>query len=112
MCSSAGASPLRWGPVAPAEVDRICQLLGGAGRPLPPGLHVRVGCNAGGIEFFATVKDGAAVFGPEAGEDFGDLESLLFKVCEWSGFAVEPALAAVDPSLFTDAPRDDDDGQV
>jgi hypothetical protein len=54
---------------------------------------VQIGFDAGGITIFAGIANGrTATFGPEDGEDFGDIDGMLFRIQERADFATEPAL--------------------
>lgn len=92
-------------PCDAGEVDRVCRALAGSSArpPVGPGRYVELGADAGGTQFFATVRDGrTAVFGPEKGEDFDGLEDFLGWLYERAEGEAEPALAAVSPGLFAD----------
>ncbi|MDB4929410.1 MAG: hypothetical protein JWM10_1894 [Myxococcaceae bacterium] len=92
-------------PCEAREVDRVCRALAGSSaRPaVEPGFYVELGADAGGTQFFATVRDGRTeVFGPERGEDFGDVGGFLGWLYERADGEREPALVAVSPALFAD----------
>jgi hypothetical protein len=87
-------------PSAEREVDRVCRALAAssARAPVGPGFYVELGADGGGVQVFATVRDGrTAVFGPEHGEDHGDLDDFFFKLQERHDGELDPALAEDPP---------------
>lgn len=83
-------------PLTEAKVRDMCATLAGslARSDIPSGVLVQLGFDGGGHTVFAGIKNGATVtFGPERGEDYGDLDGFLMRLQERADFADEPALA-------------------
>lgn len=86
-------------PVAENEMRRRCEMLApGSRKAFPPGPYVQLGFDGGGhFMVFASLASGAT-FGPEGGEDWEDIDGLLFRIQELAAFESEPLLAPFLPA--------------